>query len=276
VHKIQDGYKVQTLSSYLKQPAPPVAPPVDWPKLTNDMTETPALFGYLNFLLQFCPTLPSERDLMTRFSEINVGAGKQFDYEKLSPDAKKEITAGIKDAWQVFDGLMKRINAGELTSADVFGTREFLKNNYPYRFIGAKLGIFGNSRDEAFYIPYFVDADKKPLDAADSRYVMRFEKGHLPPVRAFWSVTMYDGKTQLLVANPLNRYLLNSTTLNTYKRGEDGSITFYIQKDNPGPGLETNWLPAPNDKFYLMLRLYLPEPAVFDGTWKPPTIHQAQ
>ena len=271
VHKIQDGYKVQTLSTYLKQPAPAAAPSVDWPKLTKDMTETPALFGYLNFLLQFCPTLPSEKNLMTRFSEINVGAGKQFDFDKFSPDTRQAITAGIKDAWQVvFAGLEKRMNAGELTSADVFGSREFLKNNYSYRFIGAKLGIYGNSKEEAIYIPYFVDAGQKPLDASKSRYVMRFEKGQLPPVRAFWSVTMYDGKTQLLVANPINRYLLNSTTLGTYKRGEDGSITFYIQKDSPGASLEPNWLPAPDGRFYLVLRLYLPEPAVFDGKWKPP------
>jgi hypothetical protein len=81
---------------------------------------------------------------------------------------------------------------------------------------------------------------------------------------------MYDGKTQLLVANPINRYLLNSSTLGTYKRGEDGSITFYIQKDSPGASLEPNWLPAPDGRFYLVLRLYLPEPEVFDGKWKPP------
>jgi hypothetical protein len=241
------------------------------------MTETPALFGYLNFLLQFCPTLPSEKNLMTRFSEINVGAGKQFDFDKFSPDTQQAITAGIKDAWQVvFAGLMKRVNAGELSSADVFGSREFLKDNYAYRFGAAKMGIYGNSKEEAIYIPYFVDADKKPLDASKSRYVMRFEKGQLPPVRAFWSVTMYDGKTQLLVANSINRYLLNSTTLDAYKRGEDGSITLYIQKDSPGASLEPNWLPAPDGGFYLVLRLYLPEPTVYEGKWKSPALRQAQ
>jgi hypothetical protein len=276
VHKIQDGYKVQPLSTYLKQAAPPAPPRITWPTPSKDMLEGPALFGYLNFLLQFCPTLPSEQSLMAGFNKINVGAGQTFDFGKLPADSQKAVTAGIADAWQVFAALMKRANEGTLTSAEVFGTREFLKDNYGYRFIGAKLGIFGNSRDEAFYVPYFVDADKKPLDAAKSRYIMRFEKGQLPPVHAFWSLTMYDGKTQLLVANSINRYLLNSTTLDSYKRGDDGSLTFYIQKDSPGAGLESNWLPAPDAPFYLMLRLYLPEPAVFDGKWKPPVMRLAQ
>jgi len=272
VRKIQDGYKVQTLSAYLGEPAPPAAPPVTWPKLTEDMIKTPALFPYLNLLLQFCPTLPSERSLMARFATLNIGAGKTFDYEKLSADSKKDIDGGIADAWEEFAGLMKRVNAGELTSADVFGTREFLNGNYLYRFGAAKIGIFGNSKDEALYLPYFVDAAKKPLDASTSRYFMRFEKGELPPVKAFWSLTMYDGKTQFLVANSINRYLLNSTTLKSYKYGDDGSLTFFIQKDSPGTNNESNWLPAPDGSFYLILRLYLPEPAVLDGKWKSPGI----
>jgi len=121
-----------------------------------------------------------------------------------------------------------------------------------------------------------VDAAKKPLDASTSRYFMRFEKGELPPVKAFWSLTMYDGKTQFLVANSINRYLLNSTTLKSYKYGDDGSLTFFIQKDSPGTNNESNWLPAPDGSFYLILRLYLPEPAVFDGKWKSPGIEQAK
>lgn len=276
VRKIQDGYKVQTLSAYVGEPAPPAASPVNWPKPTEDMIKTSALFPYLNFLLQFCPTLPSERNLMSQFAKLNIGAGKTFDYEKLSADSKKDIDSGVADAWGEFAGLMKRVNAGELTSADVFGTREFLKDNYGYRFGAAKLGIFGNSRDEAFYIPYFVDAGKKVLDASTNRYVVHFQKGQLPPVKAFWSLTMYDAKTQLLVSNSINRYLLNSTTLNSYKYGDDGSLTFYIQKSSPGKELESNWLPAPDAPFYLVLRLYLPEPAVFDGKWKSPGIEQAK
>src|SRR2546426_8059960 len=102
-----------------------------------------------------------------RFAKLEIGAGKPFDADKLPPDVKQAVEAGIAEVWKEdFAGLMNRLNAGELTSGDLFGTREFLKNNYPYRFIGAKLGIYANSREEAFYPPYFVDAENHKPDAS--------------------------------------------------------------------------------------------------------------
>ena len=101
-------------------------------------------------------------------------------------------------------------------------------------------------------------------------YELHFAKGGLPPNKAFWSLTMYDGKTQLLVANPLKRYLLNSTTLQSYKYGPDGSLTFYIQRDSPGTDKEANWLPAPGGPFYAIYRVYMPGESVINGTWKKP------
>jgi hypothetical protein len=169
---------------------------------------------------------------------------------------------------------MKRANAGEVTSGDIFGTREFLKNNYLYRFAGAKLGLYGLSREEALYPPYFVDAQGEKLDGTKHAYLLRFEKGQLPPAGAFWSFTMYDGPTQFLVANPLNRYLLNSTMLDSFHYGADGSLTFYVQKDSPGTNLELNWLPAPDGPFYLIMRIYLPKPEVLNGTWKQPLLQR--
>jgi hypothetical protein len=171
-----------------------------------------------------------------------------------------------------FAAFMKRVNAGEVTSGDLFGTREFLKNNYLYRFAGAKLGLYGNSREEALYPPYFVDAQGEQLDGAKHAYVLRFEKGQLPPAEAFWSLTMYDGPTQYLVANPLKRYLLNSTMLDSFKYGADGSLTFYVQKDSPGADKEANWLPAPNGPFYCIMRLYIPQPTMFNGQWRQPPL----
>jgi hypothetical protein len=171
---------------------------------------------------------------------------------------------------------MQRVNTGELTSANVFGTREFLQNNYLYRFLAAKLGIYGNSGEEAIYPPYFVDADGNKLNASQHRYTLHFENNQLPPANAFWSITMYDGQTQLLVRNSLQRYVLNSTMLDTFKFGEDGSLTFHIQKDSPGSDRESNWLPAPDGSFYLMMRIYLPKPEVLSGTWKQPPLHRIQ
>jgi len=270
VKKIQAGYHAQTLSQFLKQPAPAAAPAVNWPKPAPEMLTTPTLFTYLNFMLQFCPPNASETALMERFAKLNIGAGKTFDWDGMSPDAKKAVNDGIADAGQDLAALMKRINADEVSSSDLFGTRDFLKNNYLYRYAGAKLGLYGNSGSEAIYLAYFVDANHQPLDSSKTRYTLTFAKGQLPPAKAFWSLTMYDGKSQLLVENPLKRYLLNSTMLKSFKYGSDGSLTLYVQKDSPGAGKEANWLPAPDGTFYAILRVYMPAPDVVDGTWKKP------
>jgi hypothetical protein len=275
VHKIQDAYRVRPLSLYLGDPAPHAAPAVEWPPLADGMSESVQAFSYLNFLLQFCPTHPSEKEMMARFAKLGIGAGKPFSGLELAPETKKAMEEGIAAFWQEdFAGFMKRVNAGELTSGDIFGTREFLKNNYLYRFAGAKLGLYGNSRDEAVYPPYFVDAQGDKLDGAKQGYVLRFEKGQLPPAGAFWSFTMYDGPTQYLVANPLNRYLLNSTMLDSFQLGADGSLTFYVQNDSPGAGKESNWLPAPDGPFYCIMRIYIPHPAVYEGRWKQPPLQR--
>jgi hypothetical protein len=157
----------------------------------------------------------------------------------------------------------------------MFGTRDFLNGNYLYRYAGAKLGLYGNSKQDALYFGYFVDANHQPLDASKSNYELRFAKGDLPPTKAFWSVTMYDGKSQMLVKNPLKRYLLNSTMLNSYKYGADGSLTLYLSRENPGPAKQANWLPAPDGTFYSMLRVYLPGEGVVNASWKQPQMQPA-
>ncbi len=275
VHQIQDAYQVRSLSVYLGNPAPHAAPAVDWPPLADGMSESIQVFRYLNFLLQFCPTHTSEKEMMERFAKLGIGAGKPFDDKGLAPEIRKAIEAGITAVWQEdFEAFMKRANAGDVTSGDLFGTREYLKNNYLYRFAGAKLGLYGLSREEALYPPYFVDAQGEKLDGTKHAYLLHFEKGQLPPAGAFWSFTMYDGATQFLVANPLNRYLLNSTMLDSFQYSSDGSLTFYVQKDSPGVDQEANWLPAPDGPFYCIMRLYMPKPEVLNGTWKQPLLQR--
>jgi hypothetical protein len=276
VKRIQAGYHAQTLSQYLKQPSPAAAPRVNWPAPSPDMLTTPALFPYLNFMLQFCPANPAETELTARFAKLNIGAGKTFDFSKLSPESQKAVTDGIADAGKDLDALMKQINADQVASSDLFGTREFLKGNYLYRYAGAKLGLYGNSGEEAIYLAYFVDATHQPLDASKTAYTMMFPKGQLPPAKAFWSITMYDGKTQFLVANTLKRYLLNSPMLKSFKYGSDGSLTIYVQKSSPGAAKEANWLPAPDGPFYAILRIYMPAPEVVNGTWKKPQMQPAR
>jgi hypothetical protein len=270
VRKIQSGYHAAPLSTFLHEPAPPPAPTVNWPKPAADMLTTPAIFPYLNFLLQFCPTDASETELMARFAKLNLGAGKTFDLATFTPPTQQAIKDGVADSKADFDGVMAQVNADQVMSSSFFGTRDFLKNNYLYRFVGAKIGLYGNTGADAIYYGYFIDADHHPLDASKNNYFLRFDKDGIPEYHAFWSLTMYDGKTQFLVANPIHRYLLNSTTLKSYKYAPDGSLTLYIQKNSPGKDKESNWLPAPDGPFYAIYRVYMPGEAVLNGTWKKP------
>jgi len=274
VKKVQAGYKAQTLSAFLGEPAPRAAPAIDFVKpLTPDSQKTSLeFFNILNFALQFCPTNPSETELMARFAKIGVGAGKTFDASKLSPDMKKAIEDGMVDAWADQAALKKRIDAKELVSGDMFGTREYLKNNYGYRMAGAVIGIYANSKAEAMYPAYTVDSDGQALDATRNSYTIRFEPGQLPPVNAFWSLTMYELPASLLTSNPLNRYLLNSPMLPQFKRDADGGLTLIIQNESPGKGKEANWLPAPKGPFFMAMRLYWPKDEALEGEWTAPPV----
>src|ERR1700716_1564754 len=178
VRKVQAGYKVETLSAFLGQRAPKVAPAIDFIKPLTPAEEktSPQFFNILNFVLQFCPTVPSEQALMARFAKIGVGADKTFDASKLSPEMKTAIEQGMGDAWAAFGELEKEFAAGKVTSGDVFGTREFLKNNYLYRMAAAVLGIYGNSKLEAMYPSFTNDSAGAPLTGAHN-YTYRFLPG---------------------------------------------------------------------------------------------------
>ena len=213
---------------------------------------------------------------MARFAKLKIGAGMNFDVAKLSPEMKKAIEDGMTDAWQALAEARQQADEGRLTTADIFGTREFLKNNYLYRALAAVLIIYGNSKEEALYPVYTVDQSGQKLDAMQNRYTLRFPRGQLPPVNAFWSLTMYALPSGLLVANPLNRYLINSPMLPDLKRDTDGGLTLYIQHDSPGEDRESNWLPAPNGPFLMFMRLFWPKPEAVDGKWRQPPLSRTE
>jgi hypothetical protein len=273
VKEIQEGYKVQSLSTFLGKPAPAAAPEIDFiaPLSQEEIRESPEVFEQVNFVLQFCPTHPSETELMERFAQLNIGAGKAFNWDGYSPEIQDAIGQGITDAWADFADLKKRADAGEITSGEVFGTRDYLQNNYLYRMAAAVLGIWGNSEAEAIYPSYYVDADGEALNGTNN-YTLRFGPGELPPVNSFWSLTMYELPESLLTANPINRYLLNSTMMDDFVRDEDGGITLYLQHDSPGKDKEANWLPAPEAPFSVIMRLYWPKEEALDGTWQLPPL----
>jgi hypothetical protein len=276
VKKIQAGYKVQPLSAFLGKPAPAAVPAIDFIKPLSAADERKSLefFNILNFILQFTSTVPSEAALMARFAKIRVGAGETFDPGSLSPEIKTAMEQGVADAWADLASVKKEVDAGTVTSGQLFGTREYLKNNYLYRMAGAVLGIYGNSKQEAIYPAYAVDAAGQKLDGAN-RYTVHFAADQLPPVNAFWSLTMYKMPESLLVANPINRYLLNSPMLPQFVKDADGGLTFYVQNEPPGKDKEPNWLPAPKGPFVIAMRLYWPKEAALDGTWKKPPMERA-
>jgi hypothetical protein len=273
VKEIQARYQVESLSAFLGQPAPAAGSAIDFPRPLTPAEQKSSLqfFDLLNFILGLAPTVPSEKDLMARFAKIGVGAGRTFDADTLSPQMKAAIEQGMADAWGELAMLQNKIDSKEVLFGDMFGTREFLKNNYLYRMAAAVNGIYGNSKQEAMYPIYSIDAEGEKLDGS-RRYALRFAPGQMPPVNAFWSLTMYELPASLLVANPLNRYLLNSPMLPQFKKDADGGLTLLIQNESPGKDKESNWLPAPKGPFVMFMRLYWPQEAAIAGQWTPPTL----
>jgi hypothetical protein len=277
VKKIQAGYKAQTLSAFLKQPAPPAAPAIQWPKIDKKLAQTDP-FAYLNFVLQFCPPVgPAEveKPLRARFAKIGIEAGKPFPLDKLTPEQKGELEKGIKSALERIKQKVATVGKDEngwRVATGAFGDRAMYKGDWTLRAAAAMAGIYGNDAVEALYPLLATDSDGNKPDCRKNRYTLTFPEGQLPPVNAFWSVTMYDGKTQLLIDNPINRYLINSPMLPDLKKNADGSLTIYIQKDPPGNGQETNWLPAPDGPIYVVMRLYWPRDEALTGKWLPPAV----
>jgi hypothetical protein len=279
VKKVQAGYKAQPLSAYLKHPAPAPAPKVDFPKIDKELVKT-NFFEYLDFALQFAPPGEDEKDIRAKLAKIGVGVGKTFKFSELPLSHRIEIGLGMKQGSKKVDDYLaagaKDVNGWRLGSW--FGDRTYVNGNWLLRAAGAKGGIYGNDAVEATYPLTRVDAKDKPLDGSKANYTLTFAKGQYPPVNAFWSVTMYDGKTQLLIENPINRYLINSPMLPELKKNADGSLTLYIQNKSPGADKESNWLPAPDGPIYLVMRLYWPKsepPSILppgEGTWQPPGI----
>jgi hypothetical protein len=283
VVKVQSGYKVQPLSAYLKQPAPPAAPAIDFPKITKESAKT-GFFDYLAFQLQFAPAGPEEQEIRAKLARLGVEPGKRVDLKALSPEQKTAIEEGMKAGEAKIKEFlttgMKNINGWLVGSA--FGDRAFYHGNWLLRAAAATAGIYGNDAVEAMYPATKTLANGEVLDGSKHSYTITFPAGQLPPVNAFWSVTMYDGKTQFLIKNPINRYLINSPMLPNMKKNADGGLTMYVQKDSPGADKESNWLPAPDGPIYLAMRLYWPKetpPSILppgEGTWKPPGIVQAK
>ncbi len=279
VEKVQAGYEVQPLSAFLQKPAPPAAPKIDFLPATTEGIKN-NYYEYLDAALQFVPESPEDKDVRARLASIGIGPGKTFELKDLSAEHKAAVLLGMKEGDGKVDKELasgvKKVNGWNIGA--FFGDRAFYNGKWLKRAAAAKGGLYGNDAAEAVYPYARTDRVGETLDGSKRDYTLTFPAGQLPPVNSFWSVTMYDGKSQLLIENPINRYLINSPMLPGMQKNADGSLTLYIQKDSPGKAKEANWLPAPNGPIYLVMRLYWPKdtsPSVLppgEGTWKPPGV----
>ena len=281
VEKIQAQYKAQPLSVFLGQPAPAAASRINFLPATTAGIETD-FWNYLGAALEYIPEADEDKGIRDQLAKIGVGPGKTFDIKSLSPERQQALVeamkAGDEKVTTFLASGMTDVNGWQLGSLP--GDRAHYNGDWVKRAAAAKAGIYGNDAAEAVYLFGRVDANAQTIDTSKHNYTITFAAGQMPPVNAFWSVTMYDGKTQLMIENPINRYLVNSAMASNMKKNKDGSVTVYIQKDSPGKAKQTNWLPAPNDTVYMVMRLYWPKPAsaplsilpVGKGTWKPPVI----
>lgn len=271
VHRLQDGIIVRPLSSYLGDPGNPLPEAMPPPVAPIDVRKTPldpAFFDVLNWMLRFMPVLPEEIGLRRDLAQIGIAAGKPF-----RPDAATEaaVIAGMRD------GLaeIQRFAAQVRSSAEIFGSRETLGSNYVARAAGAMLGILGNSAEEFLGIGYAADSKGEAFDG-HKRYRIHFKADGLPPVGAFWSITVYTPQRQPY-ANALGRYAINSPMVPGLLRDADGGFTIDIQHDPPGKAREANWLPVPLGPFILTFRAYQPGEAIRNGSWQaPPPVPQEE
>ncbi|MEZ5453624.1 MAG: DUF1254 domain-containing protein [Thiothrix sp.] len=283
VEEVQAGYKVQSLSAFLGQPAPAPAPSIDFlPASTDNLGNPETFYQCLDAALAFVPVDDYCKDIRKAMASIGIGSGS-FDFDSLPSDEQTAFMDGMSQGNEEVDNYPDRagiapVNGWSIGSA--FGDGAFFNGDWLKRAYGTKAGIYGNDTAEAVY-PSMRTCGDEALDGSKHNYVMTFDMDQLPPVNAFWSVTMYDGNTQFLVDNPIGRYLINSSMVEGMKTNGN-SLPIYIQYSNPGLDKEANWLPAPDGPIYLVMRLYWPKDGtetssilpVGDGSWNPPPVMQ--
>jgi hypothetical protein len=274
VHKIQAGYRVTPLSQWGKAPEPVQAkidPSVDMktpPKKQVDTMPAGKFFAYAAELLRVHPPHLTDEPIIALMKRIGIEPGKSFDIDKVDPSVKKALEVVPEQAQKLMEWkvptLAKVVNGWSMNT-DTMGV---YGNYYLKRAIVAQQGLGANLPEDAIYPLNLVDESGKPLDGTN-KYTIHFDKAALPPVSAFWSITLYD-QDGFQVANNLNRFAVSSWM--PFKYNPDGSLDLYFQNDSPGADKEVNWLPAPKGPFNLTMRLYAPKQEVLVGKWNPPPV----
>jgi hypothetical protein len=278
VHEIQAGLKVTPLSEWGRSPVSAQAKTdstIDMktpPKIQVDSMPGDKFFSYAAELLKANRPHLTDQPILARMKRIGIEPGKSFDVSKAPPAVRAAIEAAPSAAqklmqWKV-PTLARVVNHWSMNT-DTMGV---YGNYYLKRAIVAQVGLGANLPEDAIYPLNLGDQNGRPLDGAN-KYVLNFDKAALPPVDAFWSVTLYDLEGYQ-VANPLDRFALSSWM--PFKYDADGSLTLYVQNESPGKDKEANWLPAPKGPFNLTMRLYAPKSEALTGKWVPPPVTKAE
>ena len=274
VHKIQDGYKITPLSQWGKTPETPtvkIDPSVDMktpPKLQVDTMPAGKFFAYAAELIKLHPPHITDQPIVARMQRIGIEPGKSFDFDSLDPAVRTALETVPEAAQKLMEWkvpTLARIANNWSMNTDTMGV---YGNYYLKRAIVTQLGLGANLPGDAIYPLNLADKDGKPLDGA-SNYTIHFDKADIPPVDAFWSITLYD-PAGFQVANALNRFAVSSWM--PFKFNPDGSLDLYFQNESPGADKEANWLPAPKGPFNLTMRLYAPKSQALTGKWNPPPV----
>ena len=278
VHKIQAGYKITPLSRWGKT-AEAITGRVDSsvdmktpPKIQVDTMSADKYFTYAAELLKVNPPHITDEPIVARMRRIGIDVGRSFDFAKLDPAVQKALGSAPADAqalmkWKV-PTLARVVNYWSMNT-DTMGV---YGNYYLKRAIVTQIGLGANLPEDAIYPLNLGDETGHALSGAN-KYVLHFDKSQLPPVNAFWSVTLYDSEG-FQVANSINRFAVSSWM--PFKYNADGSLDLYFQNESPGTGKEANWLPAPKGAFNLTMRLYAPKDDALTGKWNPPPVTKAE
>ena len=274
VHKVQADYKITPLSQWGKEPVPPevkIDPSIDMktpPKIQVDTMPAGKFFAYAAELLKLHPPHITDEPIIAQLERIGFEVGKSFDLDKADPAVKNAFESAPADAQKLMTWKMPtlaRVANGWSMNTDTMGV---YGNYYLKRALVSQLGLGANLPEDAIYPLNLADSDGKPLDGG-SNYTIHFDKEQIPPVQAFWSITLYDPQG-FQVANPLNRFAVSSWM--PFKYNADGSLDLYFQNESPGADKDANWLPAPKGPYNLTMRLYAPKSDALTGKWNPPPV----
>jgi len=281
VNHLQDQFKLTPLSAWgrtgqaaAREGPMPLSPREGAPVEQVAQMDAQAFFSRLAALLPANPPAPADAAMVAKMARLGIVAGEPYKTTVLEPSTARAVQEGATAALALIQSASQQRAGGAAANNGWQVARNLggYGTDYLRRAVVARTGLGANLPQDALYPSTYTDADGQPL-SGEHRYVLHFDKGELPPVRAFWSLTLYNDK-HAFAENPLGRYALGDR--DRLHRNRDGSLDLYIQHERPRGAQASNWLPAPDGAFTLTMRLYWPKPEALEGRWMPPPVRRAQ